>query len=53
MRGLMFVELDENPHAWQPLVEAARAGDLTLLFSSRETEHNNAVALKQYLEKHL
>jgi len=35
----------------QPLREAARRGSVTLLYSARDTEHNNAVALKQYLEK--
>jgi len=31
------------------LADAAAAGDITLLYSSRDTEHNNAVALKAYL----
>lgn len=46
-------ELDGNPEAWRPLLEAARQGRLTLLFSARDTEHNNAAALKAYLEEHL
>jgi uncharacterized protein YeaO (DUF488 family) len=45
-----FAELDQQPESWRPLVDAAREGDITLLFSSRETELNNAVALKRYLE---
>jgi uncharacterized protein YeaO (DUF488 family) len=28
-----------------------RQGDVTLLYSAHDTEHNNAVALKEYLEK--
>jgi uncharacterized protein YeaO (DUF488 family) len=44
-------ELDRNPGAWQPLVEAARGGDITLLYGSRDSQHNNAVALKEYLEE--
>jgi uncharacterized protein YeaO (DUF488 family) len=48
-----FAELDEKPEAWQPLLEAARQGGITLVFSAREAEHNNAVALKNYLEKRL
>jgi uncharacterized protein YeaO (DUF488 family) len=43
-------ELDRNPAAWQPILEAARKGTVTLLFSARDTEHNNAVALAKYLE---
>jgi len=33
------------------LLQAARAGDVMLVFSARDTEHNNAVALKAYLER--
>ncbi len=42
-------ELDARPEVWQPLREAARRGPITLLFSARDTEHNNAVALRGYL----
>jgi uncharacterized protein YeaO (DUF488 family) len=45
-----FAELDANPSAWTPLLEVARSGDVTLLYSSRETQLNNAAALKLYLE---
>lgn len=48
-----FAELDHKPDAWQPLLEAAQQGDITLVFGARDTEHNNAVALKSYLEKHI
>jgi uncharacterized protein YeaO (DUF488 family) len=48
-----FAELDKNPEAWQPLLRAAQDGDITLVFSARDTEHNNAVALKAYLERRL
>jgi uncharacterized protein YeaO (DUF488 family) len=43
-------ELDSNPEAWQPVLDAARQGNVTLLFSSHDAEHNNVVALKAYLE---
>ena len=46
-------ELDHTPAAWQPMLEAAQRGDVTLLYSSHDTEHNNAVALKAYLEQQL
>ena len=49
-RRRYFSELDRNPEAWAPTLKAAQKGNVTLLFSSRDTEHNNAVALKQYLE---
>jgi len=43
-------ELDQHPEAWQPILDAANKGDVTLLFSSHDAVHNNAVALKDYLE---
>lgn len=36
-----------------PLLEAARKGNITLLFSTKELELNNAVSLRAYLEQHL
>ena len=48
-----FAELDAKPDAWQPVVEIARQGDVTLLFGTKELEHNNAAALKVYLEARL
>lgn len=47
-----FAELDRKPEAWQPLLQSARRGDVTLVFSARDEEHNNAVALRNYLLKH-
>ena len=41
------VELDAHPQAWQGLVRQPH--DVTLLYSSRDREHNNAVALRDYL----
>lgn len=48
-----FAELDHNPAAWRPLLEAARSGTVTLLFGAKDLERNNAVALKSYLEAKL
>jgi uncharacterized protein YeaO (DUF488 family) len=44
-------ELDEHPDAWMPIVTAARAGDVVLLYSSHDTEHNNAVVLRDYIDE--
>ncbi|MCC7449165.1 MAG: DUF488 family protein [Anaerolineae bacterium] len=46
-----FADLDKKPDTWQPILNAARQGDVTLLFAARAVEHNNAVALKIYLDK--
>src|SRR6185437_9418140 len=48
-RRRYFSELDRNRDAWTPLLKAAHRGSVTLLFSSHDEEHNNAVALKEYL----
>lgn len=42
-------ELDANPDAWKPILEAADRGTVTLLYSARDTEHNSAVVLRDYL----
>ena len=43
-------ELDANPSGWEPLLEASRRGNVTLLYSARDTEHNSAYLLKLYVE---
>jgi uncharacterized protein YeaO (DUF488 family) len=51
-RRRYFAELDSRPEAWRPLAADASRGRVVLLFSARDTEHNNAIALKQYLKRH-
>lgn len=48
-----FSELEKNPEIWGEILRAARRGRVTLIYSSHDTEHNNAVALKEFLEKKL
>lgn len=43
-------ELDANPDAWKPILEAARTGTVTLLYSAHDTVHNGAVVLREYLQ---
>jgi len=52
-RKRYFHELTANPDAWEPALEAARHGTVTLIYSSHDTEHNNAVALEEFLNNHL
>ncbi len=52
-RRRYFEELAQNPAFLTPILQAARQGTVTLLYSSHDQEHNNAVALKQYLEERL
>jgi uncharacterized protein YeaO (DUF488 family) len=49
-RERYFAELDSKRKVWKGLVQAARRGPITLIYSSRDPEHNNAVALKDYLQ---
>jgi len=46
-----FAELGNKPESWQSLLDASHNRDVTLLFGARDTEHNNAIALKLFLEK--
>ncbi len=45
-------ELESKPEAWKPILEAAAQGNVTLLYSARDTEHNSALVLKSFLEQH-
>ncbi len=44
-----FSELDANQDAVKLLLEIANKGRLTLLYSAKDTEHNQAVVLREYL----
>lgn len=52
-RHRYFVELDAGPEGLDGLVARARAGVVTLVYSARDTEHNQAVALAEWLERAL
>lgn len=46
-------ELGTNRAAWQPVLEAAAHGRVTLLYSARDTVHNGAVVLQEYLSERI
>ena len=48
-RRRYFAELNASPEAWRPLLQNL-SKPLTLIYSSHDQEHNNAVALREYLE---
>jgi hypothetical protein len=50
-RARYFRELDSKPESWQPIVSATRRGTVTLIYSSHDEEHNNAVALQEYCKR--
>jgi len=49
-RRRYFTELDSHPEAWERIQSAERHGRVTLVYSAHDTEHNNAAALKEYLQ---
>ena len=52
-RSRYFDELKANSESWQPIVEAAHEGKVTLIYSSHDADHNNAVALREFLQRQL
>ena len=48
-RGRYFKELDGNPEAVAKLREQMRRGTVTLVYGAKDREHNQAVALAEYL----
>jgi uncharacterized protein YeaO (DUF488 family) len=43
-------ELKNNAEEWKPILEALEDGNVTLLYSARDVEHNSALVLKSFLE---
>ncbi len=48
-----FSELDEKKELVEQIIIKAREGDVVLLFGAKDEEHNNAVALKEYIESRM
>jgi uncharacterized protein YeaO (DUF488 family) len=42
-------ELRSKPESWRPILESARSGPVTLLYSAHDTEHNGALVLRDFL----
>ena len=45
-------ELDQNPDAVAKLADLAKVGRITLLYAAKDTQHNHACVLANYLRKH-
>lgn len=45
------VELARNTRATQTVLNAARRGTVTLVYTSEDPQHNSATVLKEYLER--
>lgn len=48
-----FRELDEQSEAVERLLARGRERTVTLVFGAKDVHHNDAVALKEYLERHV
>jgi uncharacterized protein YeaO (DUF488 family) len=48
-RRRYFAELNRHRDALQPILDAEAHGNVTLLYSAHDTEHNNALVLKDHL----
>jgi hypothetical protein len=49
--GVTLPNSKKSPASWLCISEAARFGDVTLIYSSHDSEHNNAVVLKEFLNQ--
>ena len=48
-----FQELDQKKELIDQIVAKAKEGDVVLLFGAKDEEHNNAVALKEYIDNRM
>lgn len=51
-RKRYFKELEDNQQAVSELIEAAEGRPILLLYGAKDQEHNQAVALKEWIEQH-
>ena len=50
-RGRYETELRRNEHLIKILTQKAREGKITLIYAARDEKHNEALVLKQFLER--
>jgi uncharacterized protein YeaO (DUF488 family) len=48
-----MAELRANPDGWKPILTMGRRGNVTLLYSARDTERNGAVVLQTFVSARL
>lgn len=47
-----FRELSDKGDIWQPILQKAKLGKVTLIYSAKNTDYNNAIALREFLLSH-
>jgi uncharacterized protein YeaO (DUF488 family) len=50
-RRRYWAELSGNEKGLEPIFQALGLGPVTLVYSAKDAEHNNAVVLKEFLEQ--
>ena len=46
-----LAELEAHPEYWQPLLERAKKGTVTLLYAAHDKQHNQAAVLCDFIKK--
>jgi uncharacterized protein YeaO (DUF488 family) len=49
-RQRYYRELEAHPEVLKPLLDAARKGDITLVYSARDEQYNQAVVISEVLQ---
>jgi uncharacterized protein YeaO (DUF488 family) len=52
-RSRYVSELKTNPNGWLPIDEAEKKGAVTLIYDAIDEKHNNAAALREFLQTRL
>ena len=52
-RKKFFFELDQKNELVDQVITKAKEGDVVLLFGAKDKVHNNAMALKEYIDKRM
>ncbi|MDD5241883.1 MAG: DUF488 domain-containing protein [Sulfuricella sp.] len=52
-RHRYFLELEEHPEPVAQLLEKLKTEAVTLVYAAKDQEHNNAVAIKEFIESGL
>lgn len=52
-RQSYWQQLNNHPEHWMALLDIAERGTLTLLYAAKDTQHNNAQVLAEFLQQEL
>lgn len=52
-QNLYIAKLEKSLSSWQPLLDASLHVTVTLIYSSHDQDHNNALVLKNFLDEQM